>query len=31
MKTDQTFLTDTLASLTKIYKKFGDNKGVLVK
>ena len=31
MKTDQTFLADTLTSLTKIYQKFGDNKGVLVK
>ena len=28
MKTDQTFLADTLDSLTKIYQKFGDNKGV---
>lgn len=31
MKTDQTFLTDTLISLTKLHEKFGDNKGVLVK
>jgi hypothetical protein len=31
MNTDQTFLADTLNSLTRIYEKFGDNKGVLVK
>jgi membrane-bound lytic murein transglycosylase len=31
MKTDQTFLVDTLSSLTQIHKKFGDNKGVTVK
>jgi hypothetical protein len=31
MKTDQTFLADTLTSLRKIHEKFGDNKGVLVK
>jgi hypothetical protein len=31
MKTDQTFLADTLTSLTKIHEKFGDNKGVLAK
>jgi len=30
MKTDQTFLTDTLTSLRKIYQKFGNNSGVLV-
>lgn len=31
MKTDQTFLIDTLTSLKKIHEKYGDNKGVLVK
>lgn len=31
MKTDQTFLADTLNSLTKIYEKFGDEKRVLRK
>jgi hypothetical protein len=31
MNTDQTFLAETLSSLTMIYEKFGDNKGVLVK
>lgn len=29
MKTDQTFLADTLNSLKKIYEKFGDDKGVM--
>lgn len=28
MKTDQTFIVDTLDSLKKIYEKYGDNKGV---
>ena len=31
MTTVHTFLADTLNSLTKIYEKYGDNKGVLVK
>jgi hypothetical protein len=31
MKTDQTYLADTLSSLSKIHEKFGDNKGVTVK
>lgn len=31
MKTDQTFLGDTLVSLKKIHEKFGDNNGVAAK